>query len=77
VVEVLSGLIPERGVAAALRADASVRLDNGPEFTSRVLDQWAYWNGVVLDFTRPGKPTDNAIMEALNSRFRQECLKEH
>jgi len=77
VVEVLNGVIRERGVPASLRADARVRRDNGPEFTSRALDQWAYWNGVVLDFIRPGKPTDNAIMEAFNSRFRQECLNEH
>jgi putative transposase len=52
-------------------------VDNGPEFTSRVLDQWAYWNRVQLDFIRPGKPTDNAVMEAFNSRFRQEGLNEH
>lgn len=36
-------------------------MDNGPEFTSRALDQRAYLNGVGLDFSRPGKPTDNAI----------------
>jgi putative transposase len=71
VVEVLNGVIRQRGVPASLR------VDNGPEFTSKVLDQWAYWNGVELDFIRPGKPTDNAIMEAFNSRFRQECLNEH
>ncbi len=41
------------------------------------MDQWAYWNGVTLDFSRPGKPQDNALIEAFNSRFRQECLNEH
>jgi putative transposase len=51
-----------------------IRLDNGPEFVSRDLDLWAYARGVVLDFSRPGKPTDNAYIEAFNSRFRQECL---
>ena len=63
-----------------------IRVDNGPEFISRDLDLWAYSNGVVLDFSRPharqamlaspkgGKPTDNAYIEAFNSRFRQECL---
>lgn len=35
------------------------------------------WRGVVLDFSRPGKPTDNAFIEAFNSRFRQECRNEH
>jgi len=52
-------------------------VDNGTEFTSVVMDQWAYWNGVTLDFSRPGKPQDNALIEAFNSRFRQECLNEH
>jgi putative transposase len=41
------------------------------------VDLWAYAHGVVLDFSRPGKPTDNAFIEAFNSRFRQECLNEH
>jgi putative transposase len=54
----------------------SIRIDNGPEFTSKVLDQWAYLNGVELDFIRPGKPTDNALIEAFNGRFREECLNE-
>ena len=52
----------------------SLRVDNGPEFAGRMLDQWAYLNGVTLDFSRPGKPTDNAFIEAFNSRLRQECL---
>ena len=71
VVEVLNGLIRERG------APKSIRVDHGTEFTSIVLDQWAYWNKVTLDFSRPGKPTDNAFIESFNSRFRQECLNEH
>jgi putative transposase len=54
----------------------SIRVDNGPEFTSKILDQWAYLNGIQLDFIRPGKPTDNALIEAFNGRFRQECLNE-
>ncbi len=52
----------------------SIRVDNGPEFSGRLLDQWAYLNKVELDFSRPGKPTDNAYIEAFNSRLRQECL---
>ena len=47
------------------------------EFVSRDLDLWAYRNGVVLDFSRPGKPTDNAFIEAFNGRFRAECLNAH
>jgi putative transposase len=52
----------------------SIRVDNGPEFAGRLLDQWAYLNTVELDFSRPGKPSDNAYIEAFNSRLRQECL---
>ena len=52
-------------------------MDNGSEFTSKRLDQWAYLNGVQLHFSRPGKPTDNAFIEAFNGRFRQECLNEN
>ncbi len=52
----------------------SVRVDNGPEFRSKVLDQWAYSNGVTLDFSRPGKPTDNAFIESFNGSVRAECL---
>jgi len=54
----------------------TIRVDNGPEFISKVLDQWAYLNGVELDFSRPGKPTDNALIESFNGRFREECLNE-
>ena len=54
-----------------------LRVDNGPEFISKEVDLWAYAHGVVLDFSRPGKPTDNAFIEAFNSRLLQECLKEH
>jgi putative transposase len=55
----------------------TIKVDNGPEFISKNLDLWAYCNGVRLDFSRPGKPTDNAFIESFNSRFRQECLNEH
>jgi putative transposase len=54
-----------------------IKVDNGPEFISKDLDHWAYWNHVELDFSRPGRPSDNALVEAFNSRFRQECLNEH
>jgi transposase InsO family protein len=37
----------------------------------------AYRRGVTLDFSRPGKPTDNAYIEAFNGRFRAECLNAH
>jgi putative transposase len=51
-----------------------IRVDNGPEFVSRDLELWPWQHGVVLDYSRPGKPTDNAFAESSNSRVRQECL---
>lgn len=52
----------------------AVRLDNGPGFISKAPDLWARLNGVTLDFSRPGKPTDNASIESFNGPFRAECL---
>ena len=49
----------------------------GPEFTSRALDQWAYANGVTLKLIQAGKPTQNAYIESLNGKCRDECLNEH
>ena len=48
--------------------------DNGSEFTSQAMDLWAYRNGVKIDFSRPGKPTDNAVIESVNGTFRDEWL---
>ena len=56
------------------RSTKTIRVDNGPEFVSKVLDQWAYRNGVTLDFGRSGKPTDNAYVESFNGSLRDECL---
>ena len=55
----------------------TIKVDNGPEFISKDLDRWAYENSVKLDFSRPGKPTDNAIIESFNRSFRDECLNIH
>ena len=63
-------------VSEGRRLPRTIRVDNGPEFISKALDQWAYLNGVELDFSRPGKPTDNAFIEAFNGRLREECLNE-
>jgi putative transposase len=63
----------ERG-AAEFGYPKTIRVDNGPEFVSRELDLWAYLKGVTLDFSRPGKPTDNAFIESFNGKFRTECL---
>lgn len=55
----------------------SIRVDQGSEFISRDLDLWAYANNVILDFSPPGKPTDNAFIEAFNGRLRAEGLNAH
>jgi putative transposase len=55
----------------------TTRVGQGSEFVSRDIDLWAYQRGVVLDFSRPGKPTDNAFVEAFNGRFRAEYLNQH
>jgi len=54
-----------------------IYVDNGPEFTSKALDEWAHRNRVKLVFSRPGTPTDNPFIEAFNGRFREECLDQH
>ncbi len=51
--------------------------DNGSEFSSQAMDLWGYRAGVRIDFSRPGKPTDNAYVESFNGTFRAECLDAH
>ena len=70
-------------VSALLRLKAErelpkiIKVDNGSEFISKAMDRWAYEHGVELDFSRPGRPTDNAKIESFNGRLREECLNEH
>ncbi|EQB9156453.1 IS3 family transposase [Morganella morganii] len=59
------------------RVPERFQTDNGSEFISKALDKWAYENGVTMDFSRPGKPTDNALIESFNGSFRDECLNVH
>lgn len=54
----------------------AIVVDNGPEFTSQELDQWAHAHGIRLQFIRPGKPVENAYIESFNGKFRDECLNE-
>ena len=54
-----------------------IRVDNRSEFISRDLDLWVYQRDVVLDFSRPGKATDNAYVESFNGNFWAECLNQH
>jgi putative transposase len=71
VVQVLNKLKFERGVPQRIYCD------NGSEFVSAQLDLWAYTNQVTLDFSRRGRPTDNAVIESFNGRLREECLNAH
>jgi transposase InsO family protein len=52
----------------------SITTDHGTEFISRALEDWAYRRGVQLDFTRPGKRTDNSYIESFNGKLRDDCL---
>ena len=54
-----------------------IYVDNGPEFISNALDQWAYDRGIKLHFIRPGRPVENAYIESFNGRFRDECLNQN
>jgi len=56
---------------------AKLICDNGPEFTSKALFFWSKENNVKLGFIQPGKPTQNAFVESLNGKFRNECLNQH
>jgi len=50
--------------------------DNGTEFTSLAMFSWTQKTGVGLHFIAPGKPNENAFIESLNGRMRDECLNE-
>jgi len=71
VVRVLSEITGQRELPQ------TIKTDNDSEFISKVMDRWAYERGVELDFSRPGKPTENATVESFNGRLRQECLNEN
>ena len=55
----------------------SIRVDNGPEFTGKHFQQWAEQRKIDVQYTRPGKPMDNAYIESFNGKLRDECLNEH
>jgi len=54
-----------------------IKLDNRPECIPKDVDRWASLNVVGLDSSRPGKPSDNALIKPFGSRFRQECINAH
>lgn len=71
VIAVLDRLRWQRGLPL------EIVVDNGPEFTSKAMIQWACNNGVNLHFIDPGKPIQNAFVESFNGRFRDECLNQY
>jgi putative transposase len=71
VIDALERVAGERGLPQ------TIVVDNGSEFTSRALDEWAHRRKVQLQFIRPGKPVENAYIESFNGRLRDECLNQH
>ena len=71
VIEALDALLLVRGTPT------TIVCDNGPEFVSVALDQWASRHGITLDFIRPGHPVENCFIESFNGRLRDECLNQH
>lgn len=71
VVRVLDRLKETRGLPKV------IVIDNGPEFSGRALDDWAWRNGVRLHFIDPGKPVQNPYIESFNATFRKDCLNQN
>jgi len=71
IVSILDELGRDRGLPEM------IMMDNGPEFRSNALDEWAYRRGVKLHFIRPGRPVENAYIESFIGRLRDECLNVH
>ena len=71
VVQVLTRLTVHRGAPKRLCCD------HGSEFCSQLVDLWAYQHHVQIDYSRPGKPTDNAYVESFNATLCRECFNAH
>ena len=69
--------VMERLQVPGKRLPVRIQTDNGSEFISKSLDKCAYEHGVTMDFSRPGKPTDNPFIESFNGSLRDECLNIH
>ena len=64
-------------LAGQVRMPRTLRADNGPELTRKALKIWDEKNGITINYTRPGKPTDKGHIESFNGRLREECLNQH
>lgn len=71
VVSIVERVILERG------QPKSIRVDNGPEFISKVMQEWCIAQSIKLQFIQPGKPMQNGYIESFNGKFRDECLNLH
>ena len=70
-VQVLEALVEARGMVPAF-----IRSDNGPELTSHALADWCRFSGTGAAFIEPGAPWQNAYVESLNGRLRDELLNQ-
>jgi len=68
VIDVLRGLIQERGVPSYIRSD------NGPEFIAKAIERWLKFYQVDTIYIKPGSPWENPYIESFNGKFRDECL---
>ena len=71
VVAICNRIVAQRG------APVRIFVDNGSEFSGKTFDLWAYHQKATIDFSRPGKPTDNCFIETFNGSMRDECLNVH
>lgn len=71
VVRALDQIIEWRGKPLTIRSD------NGPEYISSTLANWARSQGIKLDYIQPGKPQQNAYIERYNRTVRYDWLNQH
>jgi putative transposase len=64
-------------IAAGRGYPEEILTDNGPEFSGKAMDAWAYEKGISHRFIEPGKPSQNGYIESFNGKLRDECLNEH
>jgi len=71
VISILDTLALERGLPQA------ITVDNGTEYTSKIIQQWSKEKAVHLDYIAPGRPMENGYIESFNGKFREECLNQN